>query len=72
MKQVCFDPGHGPGSPNKSPDRTYEEQEFALDLSKRIKSILLQHGVQVTMTRDATGYPGLTERCQIANKIKDL
>lgn len=72
MKQVCLDPGHGPACPNKSPDRTYEEQEFAFDLSNRIKSILVQQGVQVTMTRDASGYPGLTERCEIANKTKDL
>lgn len=64
---VCMDPGHGPGCANKSPDGSYEEQEFAMDLSLRIAALLRRHGVLVSFTRDGAGYPSLRERCALAN-----
>lgn len=72
MYHVCIDPGHGPGSANKSPDGSYEEQAFAMDLSQRIAALLQGHGVAVILTRDAAGYPGLRERCAVANSISQL
>lgn len=72
-KKVVLDPGHDAGNlANKSPDGTYYEHEFALDMGKRIQSILEQHGVAVTMTRTDGGEVSLAQRCAIANDIKDL
>lgn len=72
QKHVCIDPGHGPGCANRSPDGSYEEQEFAMDVSKRIAALLKRHGVTVTFTRTAQEYPTLKKRCQIANDIPEL
>ena len=70
--QVCVDPGHGPGSVNKSPDGRYEEHEFTLDLSERIAAILKSHGLSVILTRREGNFPSLRERCQIANEQPEL
>lgn len=49
---VCLDPGHGVETAGKcSPDKSYYEHEFALDMGKRIKDYLEQNGVNVVMTR---------------------
>ena len=72
-KKVVLDPGHDAGNlANKSPDGTYYEHEFALDMGKRIQSILERHSVAVTMTRTGGGEVSLAQRCAIANAIKDL
>ena len=72
-KKVCLDPGHDAGNlANKSPDGTYYEHEFALDMGKRIQSILERHGVSVTTTRPNGAAVSLAERCNTANGIKDL
>ncbi len=66
-KIVCLDPGHGPGCVNGSPDGSYKEQEFAYDVACRVKARLEARGVTVVLTRDAQGYPSLTQRCQVGN-----
>lgn len=72
-KKVVLDPGHDAGNlANKSPDGTYYEHEFALDMGKRIQSILERHSVAATMTRTGGGEVSLAQRCTIANAIKDL
>ena len=51
-KTVCLDPGHGVESPGKcSPDKTYYEHEFALDMARRIQAHLKRCGVRVVLTR---------------------
>ncbi|MCG4528771.1 N-acetylmuramoyl-L-alanine amidase family protein [Intestinimonas massiliensis (ex Afouda et al. 2020)] len=51
-KTVCLDPGHGVESPGKcSPDKSYYEHEFALDMGKRIKTHLERCGIRVVLTR---------------------
>lgn len=73
VKKVCLDPGHDAGNlANKSPDGTYYEHEFCLDMGKRLQEILERHGVEVTMTRPDGGAVSLAERCNIANSIKNL
>ena len=53
-KRVCLDPGHDAGNlANKSPDGTYYEHAFTLDLGKRLEKLLTDRGVSVTMTRTA-------------------
>lgn len=70
---VCLDPGHYSGIAGKrSPDGTYAEHEFNLDMAKRLKTLLEQQGVTVTLTRSADVNVTLAQRAAIANKIKDL
>ena len=48
-KRVCLDPGHDAGNlANKSPDGTYYEHAFTLDLGKRLEKLLTDRGVSVT------------------------
>ena len=73
QRKVCLDPGHDAGNlANKSPDGTYYEHAFCLDMGRRIRKILDRHGVAVTMTRDDGGAVSLAERCAIANSIPGL
>jgi len=73
MKKVCLDPGHDAGNlANKSPDGTYYEHEFCLDMGKRIQALLERHGVAVTMTRTDGKEVSLAKRCEIANGIPGL
>lgn len=72
-KRVCLDPGHDAGNlANKSPDGTYYEHAFTLDLGKRLEKLLTDRGVSVTMTRTGGGAVSLARRCEIANSIPDL
>ena len=72
-KRVCLDPGHDAGNlANKSPDGTYYEHEFTLDLGKRLEQLLTARGVAVTMTRTNGAAVSLAKRCEIANSIPDL
>lgn len=78
-KKVCLDPGHGVEIAGKcSPDKTYYEHEFNLDLAKRIKTILERHGLEVTLTRTdehALGLNSTTDcnaRVKLANAITGL
>lgn len=69
-KTVCLDPGHGPGCANGSPDGTYKEDEFAMDLGNRLKKLLESQGISVVMTRDEKGYPSTSARCAISNNAQ--
>lgn len=78
-KKVVLDAGHGTQSNNKSPDGSFSEPEFALDMANRMKTILERHGVSVTLTRTGESNPtgkgntnDLSYRCKVANNIKDL
>ena len=70
-KKVCLDAGHSASNKvNKSPDSTYFEHEFALDMAKRIKAHLERYGVEVVETRPDGGDVSLGERCRISNAAK--
>lgn len=67
-KKVCLDAGHSASNKcNKSPDGSYYEHEFALDMAKRIRAVLELAGVEVVETRPDGGDVSLGERCRIAN-----
>lgn len=67
-KKVCLDAGHSASNTyNKSPDGTYYEHEFALDMAKRMKAVLERAGVEVVETRPDNGDVSLGERCRISN-----
>lgn len=73
MKKVCLDPGHGVETPGKrSPDGSYFEHEFTLDMAYRIRDILVDHGVDVTLTRNGENTVELKNRVSLANSIKNL
>ena len=73
QKKVCLDPGHDSGNlANKSPDGSYYEHEFTLDMAKRIQTLLTERGVAVTLTRTGGEAVSLARRCEIANRIPDL
>lgn len=70
-KKVVLDPGHGVETAGKrSPDGTYLEHEFALDMAGRIKVILERHGVEAVLTRSDEHDVSLAKRVEIANAAK--
>ena len=72
-KTVVLDAGHDASNlANRSPDSTYYEHEFALDMAKRIGAHLRRCGVTVVETRPDGAAVSLAERCAIANDIKGL
>lgn len=67
-KRVVLDPGHGVETAGKrSPDGTYFEHEFALDIAKRVKHILTGYGVEVFMTREDEHNIADTKRAEMSN-----
>ena len=72
-KTVVLDAGHDAANlANRSPDGSYYEHEFCLDMAKRMGAHLRRCGVTVVETRPDGAAVSLAERCAIANKIKDL
>ena len=66
---VCIDAGHDAGNKvNASPDGTYYEAEFTLDMGKRVSALLREAGVGVIETRPDGKAVSLSQRCQIANE----
>lgn len=72
-KTVVLDAGHDASNlANRSPDSTYYEHEFCLDMAKRMGAHLRRCGVTVAETRPDGAAVTLSERCAIANNIKNL
>jgi N-acetylmuramoyl-L-alanine amidase len=71
--KVVLDPGHGVETAGKcSPDKSYYEHEFNLDVAGRVKAHLERHGVSVTMTRADEHDVTLAQRVKVANDIQGL
>ncbi len=71
MPLVYIDPGHGGrDTSNGSPDGKYKEHEFSVDVGRRLRSLLLEQGVAVGMTHEATfeAPASLQARAQMANQ----
>ena len=72
-KTVVLDAGHDASNlANKSPDGSYYEHEFSLDMAKRIGAHLRRCGVTVVETRPDGAAVSLAERCAVANNINGL
>lgn len=72
-KTVVLDAGHDASNlANRSPDGTYYEHEFCLDMAKRMSAHLRRCGVTVVETRPDGTAVSLAERCARANAIQDL
>jgi len=66
--KICLDPGHGLAEAyNQSPDGSYHEYEFALDMANRVRTHLLRNGHEVLLTREDGSTPSLAERAAKAN-----
>lgn len=71
MAVVVLDPGHGAQTQGKrSPDGTYLEHEFNLDIADRLKRLLEGHGVTVVLTREGEKDVPLKERVRISNAVQ--
>lgn len=69
-KAVFLDAGHDASNlANKSPDGTYYEHEFCLDMAKRIKAHLERCNVIVLETRPDGNAVSLETRCQRVNAV---
>tara|TARA_R110002096_G_scaffold403766_3_gene601309 strand:+ start:2581 stop:3162 length:582 start_codon:yes stop_codon:yes gene_type:complete len=64
---VVLDPGHG-GLDAGSYWYGIKEKDLALDLGKRMRTILEEKGIRVVMTRETDVYPELSARAALANK----
>lgn len=73
-KKVVLDPGHGEETAGKrSPDNSYFEHEFNLDMAKRLGAILERHGVEVVHTRADEHDVTLADRVKVSNTaVPDL
>lgn len=73
---VFLDAGHGGSTgllrdcSNGSPDGTYKEHIFSLDLAQRIKALLQKQGIRVVMSRETDMYVALSTRAKLANSAK--
>ena len=65
---VVIDPGHGGKDPGAIGRSGVQEKKIVLDISKRLKKILLNRGYKVKMTREKDEFISLQGRTEIASK----
>jgi len=78
MPRICLDPGHNTsGSDTGAQGNGLREQDLNLDISQRLRTLLLADGFEIVMTRDgdfvngphASVQESLKTRCDIANQF---
>src|SRR5213083_3574249 len=67
---VVLDPGHG-GHDKGQVSRYGPEKEFALDVARKLRPLLLSKGLRVIMTREGDYFVPLEVRAQIANAARN-
>src|SRR5213595_2589812 len=70
VQTIIVDPGHG-GYDKGQVSRYGYEKEFALDVARKLRPLLLSKGLRVIMTREGDYFVPLEVRAQIANKARD-
>ena len=70
VQTVVVDPGHG-GYDKGQVSRYGYEKDFALDVARKLRPLLLSKGLRVIMTREGDYFVSLEVRAQIANKARD-
>ena len=68
-KIIVLDPGHG-GDDCGALRNNIEEKEIVLDVSKRVRDLLIKKGYQVEMTRDTDKTVSLQDRVEFSEKIQ--
>ena len=66
---VVIDPGHGGRDTGAIGYRGITEKVLVLDISRRVRTILVRNGYKVRMTRDSDKFIDLVPRADIANNI---
>lgn len=69
-KIIVIDPGHGGKDSGAVGYKKYREKVVVLQLSKKLRDILLKRGYTVYMTRNADNFVKLRKRTKFANKKK--
>jgi N-acetylmuramoyl-L-alanine amidase len=70
VQTVVLDPGHG-GHDKGQVSRYGYEKDFALDVARKLRPLLLAKGLRVIMTREGDYFVPLEVRAQIANAARD-
>src|SRR5881392_996494 len=70
VQTIVVDPGHG-GYDKGQVSRYGYEKDFALDVARKLRPLLLSKGLRVIMTREGDYFVPLEVRAQIANKAGD-
>jgi N-acetylmuramoyl-L-alanine amidase len=70
VQTVVLDPGHG-GHDKGQVSRYGPEKDFALDVARKLRPLLLAKGLRVIMTREGDYFVPLEIRAQIANAARD-
>ena len=70
VQTVVLDPGHG-GYDRGQVSRYGYEKDFALDVARKLRPMLLAKGLRVIMTREGDYFVPLEVRAQIANSARD-
>jgi N-acetylmuramoyl-L-alanine amidase len=67
VRKIILDPGHGGTDPGAPAAGGLWEKDITLDVARRLKTLLLEGGFQVQMTREKDESVSLRERAQFAN-----
>src|SRR5438132_10359477 len=70
VQTIVVDPGHG-GYDKGQVSRYGYEKDFALDVARKLRPLLLTKGLRVIMTREGDYFVPLEVRAQIANAARD-
>jgi N-acetylmuramoyl-L-alanine amidase len=70
VQTVVLDPGHG-GHDKGQVSRYGAEKDFALDVARKLRSILQAKGLRVIMTREGDYFVPLEVRAKIANSARN-
>jgi len=70
VQTVVLDPGHG-GHDKGQVSRYGAEKDFALDVARKLRSILQAKGLRVIMTREGDYFVPLEVRAKIANAARN-
>src|SRR5207249_4934610 len=70
VQTIVVDPGHG-GYDKGQVSRYGYEKDFALDVARKLRPLLLSKGLRVIMTREGDYFVPLEVRAQIANRARD-
>ncbi len=65
---IIIDAGHGGHDRGGMPGQKLEEKGYALDVARRLDSVLRRSGYKTVMTRSDDTFVELDERCAIANR----
>lgn len=69
-KTIVIDPGHGGKDAGAVGHKKYREKVVVLQVSKKLRDILVKRGYTVYMTRNADNFVKLRKRTKYANKKK--